>query len=154
MRFLADAGEPAKPCSFEIVLGKSKPAGGPFAFASASLVRRPRADCGLFLKALAPHLGFKRKLPAPRPVDTLVASVAVLGTNQSRTAKSPQVAGGFSTQPPGNWIVTKLFLADGAGEVFLNLNPVDQVGEFSVKDEGYATIVVTELAKILLRRAA
>jgi hypothetical protein len=48
--------------------------------------------------------------------------------------------------------VTKLFLADGKGEVFLNLNAAEHIGEFSVKDEDYATIVTTELAKVLLRR--
>jgi hypothetical protein len=155
MRFVADAGEAAKPCTFEIIIGKSKPAGGGlFAFAAATLVRRPRADCAAFLKALAPHLGFRGRLPAPRPADRLVTSVAVLGTNQSRAGKSRTIAGGFSSQPPGNWTVTKLFLADGEGEVFLNLNPVERVGEFSVKDEEYATTVITELAKILLRRAA
>jgi hypothetical protein len=154
-RYLADAGRPAKPCTFEILIGKSKPAGGGlFGFAPASLIRRPAADCAPFLKELAPHLGFKGKLPAPRSEDRLVASVAVLGTNQSRVTKSPKVAGGFSSEPPGNWTVMKLFLADGEGEVFLNVNAADHIGEFSTKDEDYATVVITELAKILLRRAA
>jgi hypothetical protein len=57
-----------------------------------------------------------------------------------------------TSQPPGSWTVTKLFLADGKGEVFLNLNAAEHIGEFSVKDEDYATIVTTELAKVLLRR--
>ena len=55
--------------------------------------------------------------------------------------------------PPGNWTAMKLFLADGEGEVFLNINARDGVGEFSIKDEDYATIVVTELAKVLLPKA-
>jgi hypothetical protein len=49
--------------------------------------------------------------------------------------------------------VGKLFLADGAGEVYLSLNERDALGEFSLKDDGYAVIVVTELARILLPRA-
>ena len=36
------------------------------------------------------------------------------------------------------------------GEVFLNLDVPDGLGELSVKDEDYAVIVVTELAKVLL----
>ena len=46
--------------------------------------------------------------------------------------------------------MTKVFLADGEGEVFLNLNPKEEIGEFSVKDEEYGSVVVTELAKVLL----
>ena len=84
-RYLADAGKPAMPCTFEIIIGKSKPSGGgPFGFAPATLVRRPGADCAPFLKDLAGHLGFKGRLPAPKPTDKLVTSVAVLGTKQSR----------------------------------------------------------------------
>jgi hypothetical protein len=154
-RYLAGAGKPAKACTFEIIIGKSKPSGGGlFGLAPATLVRKPGADCAPFLQDLASHLGFKGKFPAPRAEDRLVTSVAVLGTNQSRTTKPPKAAGGFSSEPPGHWTVTKLFLADGEGEVFLNLNAPDHVGEFSIKDEDYATIVITELAKILLRRAA
>ena len=47
----------------------------------------------------------------------------------------------------------KLFLAGGEGEVFLNINAREGLGEFSIKDEDYATIVVTELAKVLLPKA-
>lgn len=36
----------------------------------------------------------------------------------------------------------------------MNINARDGMGEFSIKDEAYATIVVTELAKILLRNLA
>jgi hypothetical protein len=147
-RYVADASDGAKACSFEIVIGKAKTtASGFFGFAPAAIVRRPRADCATFLKALAPQLGLRGKLPAPRPADKLTASVAVLGVNQSRDSASPE--GGFSSRPPGNWTVTKLFLAGGEGEVFLNLDAADHIGELSVKDEDYATIVMTELAKVL-----
>jgi hypothetical protein len=147
-RYVADASEGSKACSFEIIIGKAKfPANGLFGFAPASILRRPGADCAPFLKALAPRLGFRGKLPAPRPADKLTASVAVLGVSQSRDSQSDD--GGFSPRPPGNWTVMKLFLADGEGEVFLNLDAVDHVGELSMKDEDYATIVMTELAKVL-----
>ena len=114
-----------------------------------AFTERPGADCAGFLRRLALELGFKGPLPSPKPAGSLRASVAIFGVNQSRLPDSPEAAGGFSSNPPGNWMAAKLFLADGEGEVFLNFNTVDRVGEFSVKDEGYATIVVTELAKIL-----
>jgi hypothetical protein len=81
--------------------------------------------------------------------DRLSAAIAILGTNQSRSNNGP-IAGGFTSKPPGSWTATKLFLADGEGEVFMNLNARDGFGEFSIKDEEYATIVVIELAKVLL----
>jgi hypothetical protein len=152
-RYLAEASVGTETCEFEIVLGSSKAAAaGPFAFATAAIIRRPGTDCTSFIKGLAHELGFRgKRLPAPSPTDKVAAGVVVLGVNQSRASK-PRVAGGFSSQPPGSWTVTKLFLADGKGEVFLNLNAAEHIGEFSVKDEDYATIVTTELAKVLLRR--
>lgn len=146
-QYVAKAGD----CSFEIIVGSAKPASGSvFTFAPASLVRRPHSDCTAFLAALAPQLGFKGPLPTPPRVSRLDASLAVLGSNQSRSSDRPEVAGGFSSRPPGHWTATKLFLADGEGEVFLNLNEHDRVGEFSIKDEDHALIVVTELAKLFL----
>jgi hypothetical protein len=35
-------------------------------------------------------------------------------------------------------------------EVFLNLDPVDRMGEFSWKDPDYGDAVMTELGKVLL----
>ena len=51
--------------------------------------------------------------------------------------------------PPGNWIVTKAFLADGTAEVYLNLDPADGIGEFALKDEEYAQTVLRELETVL-----
>ena len=121
-----------------------------FFFTGATLSRRAGSDCSEFLEALAPTLGFTGEMPTVGAVSKLDASVAVLGQNQSRASKNAEVAGGFTSNPVGTWLVTKLFLADGEGEVFLNLNPDDGAGEFSLKDEDYATVVVTELAKVLL----
>jgi hypothetical protein len=141
-------------CQFEIVIAKSNPAtDAPFSFADAALVRRPASDCTALLRAVAQHIGFKGELPKPTLTDRLAATVAILGRNQSRKAGRGEVAGGFSSTPAGHWTVTKLFLADGDGEVFLNINAQERVGEFSIKDEEYATVVVTELAKILLPKA-
>ena len=148
--YVAAAGD-SDLCQFEIVIGDQKHiSGAPFAFSTATLVRRSGADCTEFLQALAPTLGFHGHLPSAPAVANLSVSIAVLGVNQSRDGANGEVAGGFVSNPQGPWIVTKLFLADGEGEVFLNLNPKDGVGEFSLKEEDYADIVVNELAKILL----
>jgi hypothetical protein len=153
-RYLAEA---ADTCTFEFTIGNAKSAGKgqfDFAFAPAVLERRAQTDCRDFLRRLAPELGYDGALPTPRPVKRLEINLTILGTHQSRSSDHPQIAGSFSSDPPGEWIATKLFLADGEGEVFLNFNPKEGVGEFAYKDSDYAVTVVTELAKILLPQAS
>ena len=147
-RYLATIDGPPM-CQFQVWIEKSNQEGMPFSFADAALLRQPGSDCTAYLRELAKQLGFRGELPRPAPADRLAASVAILGTSQSRSADAD--AGTFSSTPAGHWLVTKLFLANGEGEVYLNINARDGVGEFSIKDEEYATIVVTQLAKILLR---
>jgi len=148
--YRAEAGQA---CTFDLRIGKAKPSGKSppdFAFVPAILERVTNADCAAFLGALAPTLGFKGRLPTPIATKRLSLTVAILGANLSRNSDRPEAAGGFSSQPPGHWTATKLFLRDGEGEVFLSLNLQDGLGEFSIKDEDYAEIVVTELARIML----
>jgi hypothetical protein len=150
-QYLAEVGPS---CKFEIEIGKATSGGDgqfDFSFAPAAIVRRAGADCTQFLASLAPALGFSGDVPQPEPTSRLEASVTILGKNQSRANANAQIAGAFVGNPPGPWLVTKLFLADGEGEVFLNLNETDGFGEFSIKDPDYAELVVTELAKVLLR---
>lgn len=150
-RYLARAEGGAAPCEFEIDVGNATaPPDSAFALASASLIRRAASDCTRFLRELAPVLGFEGDLPAPPAASRLAVSLAVLGSNLSRGTGKEAIAGSFQKDPPGRWISTKLFLADGEGEVFLNLDPTGRMGEFAIKDDDYATIVVTELAKVLL----
>lgn len=98
-----------------------------------------------FLEQLARALHAKGGIPSSKRVNRLVFDVAILGRQQTRIA--PEA--GFTSKPPGNWIATKLFLANGAGEVYLNLNPKDGIGDFSMKDEEYADVVLRELASVL-----
>jgi len=154
VRYLATA-EPQ--CAFEIAIGEGKSTDVSkfaFAFAPATLGRHANSDCTAFLAGLAPTLAFKGSLPTPAAANELKVTVTILGTHQSRSAESPEIAGAFSASPAGDWTATKLFLADGEGEVFLNLNATEGIGEFSIKDEDYAETVITELAKILLPRKA
>jgi hypothetical protein len=142
----------APSCKFELRQGPAQSSGsGLFSFSKLSLRRRGGSDCTEFLRRVAKELSFSGNLPRPVLADELTCSIAVLGTNQSRF-EEPEIGASFSSTPPGNWTAAKLFLADGEGEVFLNLNEKDGVGEFSIKDEDYAAIVVTELAKVLLPR--
>lgn len=148
-RFVATDG-PADTCRFEIQIAEASPAKvGPGGFARATLARHPASDCTAYLKRLAPSLGFKGDMPAVPPVKELEVVVSILGRDLSKAEERDGLAAGFSSTPRGNWLVTKVFLADGDGEVFLNLNTQEGVGEFSVKDVDHATKVVTELAKLL-----
>jgi hypothetical protein len=97
------------------------------------------------MKSLSIALGGKGKIPITKRVNRLPLELAVLGIKQSRVSHD----GGFTSKPAGDWIVLKAFLANGDGEVYLNLNPEKGVGEFSLKDEGYAEVVLREVASVL-----
>lgn len=145
-RYLGRAGAT---CEFEIAM-QNESSGG-MTIGSGSIERRPATDCRAFLEALAPAIGYREAaLPAPPRESRLTISLATLGTNLSRARTRPDTAGAFSSKPSGDWTAMKVFVKDGDGEVFLNLNVKEGVGEFSVKDEDYATTVLTELAKVLL----
>jgi len=64
----------------------------------------------------------------------LTFDAVVLGQKQSRLP-----SGSYSSNPPGDWTVTKIFLPKGGdeGEVFFNFNPVLGKAEFSIKDSDY-----------------
>jgi hypothetical protein len=149
-RYLASTDSPHGRCQFELVIEPTKPSSAQFSFTKAALMRRPASDCTAFLAALAPQLDFHGELPAPPRAKSLSLAMAILGTKQSRTPGTGEIAGGFTSTPPGNWTAGKLFFKDGEGEVFLHVNEQDGLGEFSIKDSDYATVVVTELAKVLL----
>ena len=150
-RYLATSSETPPVCQFEVVIEKSKAASAtPFSFSEAALIRKPKSNCKAFLRGVATRLAFSGDLPKPPARNRLPVSIAILGVDQSRAPDDGEIAGSFSSNPPGNWTATKLFLADGEGEVFLNINAQEGIGEFSIKDEDYATVVITELAKIFL----
>jgi hypothetical protein len=56
--------------------------------------------------------------------------------------------GGFSDEP-GDWILTKLFVAGGRAKLFFNFNLVTGEAEFQPKAPEYAEVFVQELSKIL-----
>jgi len=132
----------------ELKLAPPKP-GSFFSMTTGALHREAESQPEELLKALAAALDAKRAGPVSERRNSLSFSVAILGQNLSRGGKAKATAGSFSSNPPGGWMATKIFLADGEGEVFLNLNPAQGVGEFSIKDSEYGDIVLRELAKVL-----
>jgi hypothetical protein len=73
------------------------------------------------------------------------------GTHEAHTTKplgEDAIGGTFTSSKPGDWIALKLFLADGEGEVYMNLDPVAGQGEFAAKDPEYAEVVLRELARV------
>ena len=121
----------------------------PFVFTKGALVREAVSDGDWFLAELARVLAAKEVPKNPDAVERLEFDAAVLGTELSRQAGADQLAGSFTSQPPGHWIATKVFVADGEGEFFLNLNPAGGWGEISIKDEEYGDAVIEALAPIL-----
>ena len=117
-----------------------------------ALRRRAGADCTALLRRVATQLALSGCLPTPLPVDEISGSFVTLRYRQSRTY-DPELGPTFSSTPAGTWTTGRVFVADGGGEVFLNLNERDGIGEFSIMDEDDADVVVNELAKILLPRA-
>ena len=113
-------------------------------FGKGRFVSVPGSDASAFLVDLKKALEAKTVPNKVVRVTSLPFEFAILGENQSRTAD-----GGFNTKPPGDWTAMKIFLADGEGEVFLNLNPAGNKAEFSIKDSDYGDIVLAELAKVL-----
>jgi hypothetical protein len=79
-------------------------------------------------------------------VNSLPFTFANLGEKMSQAK-----GGGFNAAPLGNWTATKVFFGEGEeeSEVFLNIDPVGQKGQFSIKDADYGDMVLAQLAKVL-----
>lgn len=99
---------------------------------------------GPFLAEVAKALGAKAPKMSQAKAEVLPFELAILGTRMSRDP-----GGGFSGKPSGDWVATKLFLADGKAEVYFNFEIRSGDAEFSPKDEEYGNLVVEELSKVL-----
>ncbi len=123
------------------------------AFVRCGLFREPGSDAADLLQELASKLG-GRVPPPERGVDVLDVMAVVLGRDLSRGGQGDRIAGTFGSEPRGTWFATKLFLGDGEGEVFLNLDPIRGYGEFSLKDRIYGGAVLVELGRLLQGEAS
>jgi hypothetical protein len=124
----ARAGD-GKPFVFRLeLLLKPRKGESPFAFSDGAIAREPGADGTHFLRAVARAIEADGELAPPSDrVERLEFSTAILGTSLSRDGGDDMIGGRFSSKP-GNWMAFKLFLADGEGEVYLNLEPRCGVG--------------------------
>jgi hypothetical protein len=123
-----------------------------FVFTTARFLReeRPAPDC---LRIIGAALG-AAEIPSPaEELPELSVDAAILGRNLSRGTGETILAGGFTSDRPGDWIAVKVFVAGGEGEFYVNVNPVQGVGEIASKDPEYTDIVVSELSKVLGTRA-
>lgn len=151
-RWLATYAARGATAKFRIELGSAKSLDGrePVDFDAESgtgrFVAEPGSDAHYMLLDLKSALEAKNLPPRIQRVTTLPFKFVSFGSKQSR---SPE--GGFFTRPPGNWKPMKIFIGHGdqEGEVFLNVNPVLKMGEFSIKDPDYGDIVLAQLASVL-----
>lgn len=138
--------------SFEFVMRVPARAGStsPVAFTQGSL----RRVAGVKGQALVQAIGRAfRADSAPEMaerVDSLSIDVGVLGTRLAHhTGKKSVYAGEFTADEPGDWLVTKLFLAAGEVEVFLAIDTHSGEAQLIAKDPEYANGVFKEFARIL-----
>src|SRR4051794_38513418 len=134
-----------KTARFQIKL-TLKPATGaaPIAFTSGVFYREPNSDASALLPDLARALEAKKKPAVGQKLDHLPFQAAIVGENLSHSPDGDLVA-----EPKGHWTAIKVFVRGGEGEFFLNLDPDEGKGEFSIKDPDYGDIVLQELAKVL-----
>ena len=131
----------------------------PFSLTVGALHRVAASQRGPLLNALARLHG------APPPVgltdtrDRVAISVVILAARAAIAPRDWNVAGRYSTKQTGKWLVTKLFVPVRAGtaadpdaedtcEIFLAINSVDKVGEFSVKDTDYWPPLAAALSQV------
>jgi hypothetical protein len=147
--WLATYSDEGGTTKFRIALGpvtQSGDKGLPLSSGRGEFLSEPGSDPLPLLRSLKRALEAKRMPANVRKVETLAFDYMILGENQSRSA-----AGSFSDQPKGDWTATKIVLAKGGepGEVYLNLDPVAHLAEFSLKSRDYGDTVLAQLAKVL-----
>lgn len=136
-----------KTAKFRIELGPTTPTNStnfPISSGKGSFLSEPGSDASILLADLKKALEAKTIPNKVGRVASLPFEFVILGKEKLRSAD-----GSFSDNPSGEWVSMKVFLANGEGEVFLNLNPTSNKGEFSIKDVDYGDVVIGELAKIL-----
>ena len=121
-----------------------KPTNAGFTFGRGRFLAESGSDPGTLLATLSKALEAKSTPKKVPRVSNLPFTFALLGDNAPRFSD-----GSFGRNGAGHWMAMKIFLHDGEGEVYLNLNPVIGKAEFAIKDPDYGDIVMAELAKVL-----
>ena len=128
-------------------------------FIRVGLLSRPSSDPSALLAALAHLHGGSLNSKKPPRLSRLDITAGVLGQSLSHGPGKDVIAGEFSTDPRGDWLVLKLFLdtPDGAttakigepAEIFVALNPAAGRGWFLAKDPEYWPELNRVLATVL-----
>jgi hypothetical protein len=154
VNWLATHESSAGEARFRITMVLRTPRGeSPFAISTGAFIRETESQYSEFLRQIAKALEAKKpsnsKIGMGRSgTGRLDFIVALLGRNLSRGRGSDVVGGGFTSEPQGDWIATKIFVADGGGEFLLNLNSRERRGEISMKDPSYGNVVLRELSRV------
>ena len=140
-----------------------KPVGAdaPASFTRASLYRQPPSQAEPLLEALA-RAHAARRTPRPvEPLEHLDCEAALFGERLSMEKGQNVIAGAFTNDPAGSWIVLKLFIPPSSGraafeedeqepaELFLALDPVSHQAVFLAKDPEYWPALERELSRVL-----
>jgi hypothetical protein len=157
--FEAEYSEAGTVARFAFTFRALPPTSSDISFIKLALLSRPGSDASALLGALARlHSGSLSKKKPPRLL-RLDISAGVLGQSLSHGPGKDVIAGEFSTNPRGDWLVLKLFLdtPDGAttdkigepAEIFVALNPSAGRGWFLPKDPEYWPELNRVLAMVL-----
>jgi hypothetical protein len=149
VRWLATytAGDKVTRFGIELLLKQFNPDSA-FVFTRGAFWSEPGSDGTAFLRAL------HRTLATTNPLDSLLSRqhssrlefpVALTGIELSRE----KFRGTFQLSPKGDWITTKVFLADGAGEFYLNLSTSAARAEITQVAPGFGSVVVREMSKVV-----
>ena len=120
----------------------------PFFISKGAFISEPDSQYSEFLRQVAKALEAKNIKGRKSKTGRLDFTIAVLGQNLSRGSGANILAGSFTSEPRGDWIATKVFVGDDAGEFFLNLNSKEGRGEISIKDPEYGDVVLRELSRV------
>jgi hypothetical protein len=134
-----------KTAHFRIVIDPPN-AKGQFAGGTGKFVAEPGSDASTLILELKKALEAKALPQKVQRITYLPFEYASLGDNLSQIS-----GGGFNTKPAGHWTALKIFVGpeEDDAEVFLNINPVLNKAEFSIKDVDYGDLMLARLAQVL-----
>jgi hypothetical protein len=138
-------------CAFQIqlrqpVIPKDSKAPVPIAFSMGKLLRvdySPDQDGTWFLRELMSKLEVQDFPADVEPASEMSFMAAILGHKLHRYED-----GGFTNRQIGHWMPMKLTTRQGGDEVYLNLNEVESLGEFSSKGFNYGKHSSKSLPKL------
>jgi hypothetical protein len=84
-------------------------------------------------------------LPTTR-TNVVPFTAAILGTNLVHAHGTNMIAGDFTSDAPGHWIVAKIFFDEY--EFYLALNPVESIGMISRKEPENGPEIIAEFSKL------